>query len=118
MQSPHGGARYSSDFMAANTKGGEVVLGNLWNQDRYTFSSLTGKPDMLSDFEWIQNSIQVDGNIISIDSNRNSFVIIQPENEQIDFVPFDNNWAVQDLIQAEPSLEQLNMLRNIGAQYG
>ncbi|MCF8327261.1 MAG: hypothetical protein K9I29_03120 [Bacteroidales bacterium] len=117
MQSPHGGSRYYNKFMATNTKGGEVVIGNSKDQDRYTFSSLAGKPDMLSDFEWIQNAIQLDGNIIAIDSNRNSFVIIQPENKQVDFVSFDSNWAVQDLIQAKPSTEQIELLRKIGAEY-
>jgi len=113
LNSPHGGFSYDHRTMATNTKGGEVVIGDLKNQTRFDFNNLPGKPDYLSDFEWIQNSIPFGDNIIAIDSNRNSFVIFNPEYQLIDYIAFDNNWAVQDLINAEPLEEQLNLVRTI-----
>lgn len=113
MKSPHGGCRFKNQFMATNTKGGEVVIGSMDNQYRYRFDTLKGKPDMLSGFEWIQNSVAFNGNIIAIDSNRNAFVIFNPENKMIDLIPYDNNWAVQDIITGKPDADQLSMLREI-----
>lgn len=103
LTNPHGGCNYKSEFMATSTKSGELVFGNTENQDRFDFSKIEGKAKELGDFEWIQNSIVVNENIISIDSNRNCFVIFNPEEKLYDLIAFDKNWAVQDLIDTEIS---------------
>jgi hypothetical protein len=113
LNSPHGGFRFDSKIMATSTRGGEVVIGNTNSQLRYDFSKLQGKPYYLSEFEWIQNSIPLGDNIISIDSNRNSFVIFNPKAQLIDIVPFDENWAVQDMIEASPSNRLLQKISDI-----
>ena len=97
---PHGGMKLTDGpLMGTSTKGGEVVLQDTKGQTRYDFSDIPGKPEFLSDFEWIQNSIVTrEGNILAVDSNRNAFVIFHPEKEWIDFIPYDANWAIQDLV--------------------
>ena len=97
---PHGGMKLDDGrVMGTSTKGGEVVLQDTPGQIRYDFSNIPGKPEFLSDFEWIQNSIVTkEGNILAVDSNRNAFVIFHPEKEWIGFIPYDQNWAIQDLV--------------------
>ncbi|MGM0647995.1 MAG: hypothetical protein ACQESZ_06370 [Bacteroidota bacterium] len=113
MLSPHGGARWSEHYMATNTKGGQVVIGSNQHQNRYDFSQLKGKPRELADFEWIQNAVNIGDVIVAIDSNRNAFVVFQPHSKQLDFIPFDANWAVQDLIHGNLSVHQKQLLEEI-----
>ncbi|MFW5916406.1 MAG: hypothetical protein ACOCTM_02930 [Bacteroidota bacterium] len=114
LVNPHGGMKLKSgSIMGTSTKGGEVVIREKEIQYHYDFSRIPGKPDFLSDFEWIQNSIVTrEGNILAIDSNRNSFVIFNPEKKLIDFIPYDENWAVQDVIETSADDNQLNILKN------
>jgi len=114
LKSPHGGQRSAGGFIGTSTASGMVVNGNIENKIMYLFHSLPGKPDSLGDLEWLQNSIVVDNNIITIDSNRNSFVIFNPEKKLIDIVPFDPNWAIQDMIISDPSHAQLSLIKEIG----
>ena len=115
LVNPHGGMKLQSGkIMGTSTKGGEVVINTNNTQYRYDFSNVPGKPEFLSDFEWIQNSIITkQGNIISIDSNRNSFVIFNTEKNLIDFIPYDENWAVQDIIETSADTDHLKLLKSI-----
>jgi hypothetical protein len=114
LTNPHGGRRLGEEtYMATSTKSGEVVIGNLDYQERYNFSHLKGKPGFLQDFEWVQNSIALDDNIVSIDSNRNMLVIYNPGKQLIDFVPYDKNWAVQDIIPCRPSAKLFSQIQGL-----
>ena len=113
LLNPHGGLTFGNEFMATSTKSGELVIGNIENQIRYNFNNLEGKDEVLGDFEWIQNSIYLNENIISIDSNRNSFVIFNPEKKLYDIINFNDNWAVQDIINIDenPNIEIISNLK-------
>ncbi len=94
MKSPHGGRNYREAYMATSTATGEL----LFSDDRkISFDGLPGKPEELSELEWLQNSVAFDDCIITIDANRNSFVLIDPDQEKFDMVRFDPNWAIQDI---------------------
>jgi hypothetical protein len=113
LKNPHGGQALNHEFVGTSTGSGELVIGNETEQHRYDFRNLPGKPDYLADMEWIQNSIIVEDNIISIDSNRNAFVIFNTKKKLIDFIPYDNNWAVQDIAITEVSKEQADVIRKL-----
>lgn len=96
MMSPHGGRDYKDIYMATSTATGELRFSD---GRRIDFSRLPGKPEELAELEWLQNSAPFPDCIITIDANRNSFVLIDPVNEQFDLVPFDPNWAIQDIAE-------------------
>ncbi|MFO8234634.1 MAG: hypothetical protein R6U04_04405, partial [Bacteroidales bacterium] len=96
LKNPHGGMKLESNrYAGTSTTGGEIVTGNIDNQTKYDFKNLEGKPDFLSDMEWVQNTKIIEGNFVAIDSNRNAFMIINPEKKLLSRVEFDPNWAVQ-----------------------
>lgn len=113
LKNPHGGRKLKNDYMATSTTSGEVVLGDLKNNKRYQFQQIEGKPEELSGFEWVQNSVMIDHFIISIDSNRNCFVIFDLEKKLFDTIPFDANWAIQDLIPGDIKENQKENLKTI-----
>lgn len=99
LKNPHGGMKLESNrYLGTSTTGGEIVAGNIDKQTRYDFKNLEGKPDFLSDMEWVQNTKIIEGNFIAIDSNRNAFMIINPEKKLLSRVEFDPDWAIQDLV--------------------
>jgi hypothetical protein len=96
MKSPHGGRNYKDIYMATSTATGELKF----SDDRQiSFDKLPGKPEELSELEWLQNSAPFGDCIITIDANRNSFVLIDPVKGLFDMVPFDPNWAIQDIAE-------------------
>ena len=115
LKSPHGGRKYGNGYLGTSTSGGMVVTGTLDRKVGYFFNSLPGKPEYLGDLEWLQNSIVVNNNIVTIDSNRNSFVIFNPEKKYIDIIPFNTNWAIQDFIVSVPKSSHLSFIRELGA---
>ncbi|MFO7828543.1 MAG: hypothetical protein R6V23_07980, partial [Bacteroidales bacterium] len=80
---------------------------------KYDFKNLEGKPDFLSDMEWVQNTKIIEGNFVAIDSNRNAFMIINPEKKLLSRVEFDPNWAVQDLVLSHLRENQKQIIKNI-----
>ena len=116
LKSPHGGFKLNNEIMATSTATGEVVIGNIDNQKRYIFENLPGKPDYLDSLEWLQNSKLIGDNIITIDSNRTSFVIFNPKTELYSMIPYDNNWAIQDMIVGEISESQENNVRSLSSE--
>jgi len=111
MKSPHGGRSYLNTYMATSTASGEVVFSD---GKVFSFNSLIGKPKELSNMEWLQNSAPMDDSIVTIDANRNSFVIFNPELELLDMVPFNPDWAIQDIapIRNTISLSLINMIKS------
>ncbi|RLD79269.1 MAG: hypothetical protein DRJ15_09795 [Bacteroidetes bacterium] len=105
MKSPHGGRNYRNHYMATSTAAGELVFsaGN-----KISFAGLPGKPEELTDLEWLQNSAPFSDCIITIDANRNSFVLIDPDHSRYDMIPFDPNWAIQDIAEvSDPAAAKL-----------
>ena len=74
MQHPHGGKQSDTISLATSTNSGEIVLIKDSVEYRYYTNDLEGKPSELGEMEWLQNSILVDDFIITIDSNRTSFL--------------------------------------------
>lgn len=103
LKNPHGGRAYNSGIMATSTADGRVIIKDQGKVSNYVFSNLPGKPESLEGMEWVQNSVPDGGLVISIDSNRNCFVIFDPEKKLIDMVPYDPNWALQDMIIGDDS---------------
>ncbi len=91
---PHGGQFKNGNYYVTDTAGGKVVV----NDKSYIFNNLPGKGDLLSDKEWLQTSHQLDNSIVTIDSNRTSLVIFDPDQKKLSTVPYDPDWAVQDFI--------------------
>jgi len=96
MKSPHGGRNYQGQYMATSTATGEVVFSD---GERIDFSKLKGKPNELYDLEWLQNSAPFNDCIITIDANRNSFILFDPEKQLYDKLEFDPQWAIQDIAE-------------------
>lgn len=96
MKSPHGGRNYRDGYMATSTATGEVLLGD---GRIISFKDLPGKAEELGDLEWLQNSAPFDDCIITIDANRNSFLLIDPDHKRYDMIRFDPNWAIQDIAE-------------------
>lgn len=95
---PHGGMRSGNNYLLTDTAGGRVVLQDKTNQISYDFRNLAGKDNRLQDLEWLQTSHHKKDFIITVDSNRMHFSIIDIKNNKLVQIPFDKNWAVQDFI--------------------
>ncbi len=96
MKSPHGGRNYLDQYLATSTATGELVFSE---KQKISFTNLPGKPTELTELEWLQNTAIFDDCMITIDSNRNSFVLINPHTKQYDMVSFNPNWAIQDIAE-------------------
>ncbi|MFO7863175.1 MAG: hypothetical protein R6U85_04180, partial [Salinivirgaceae bacterium] len=94
LKNPHGGQPFGDKVLGTSTGAGAVVVGDASDQTIYSFAKLDGKPASLNGMEWIQNTIVVNGNFVSIDSNRNALVIFNPQKRLIDFISYDDNWAL------------------------
>ncbi len=94
LKSPHGGRNYRDHYMATSTSAGELCFSN---GDSISFAGLPGKPPELAGMEWLQNSAPFEDCIISIDANRNSFVLLDPLKRKYDMISYDPNWAIQDI---------------------
>jgi hypothetical protein len=109
MSSPHGGRNYRDGYMATDTAGGRICFSK---SNGISFRNLPGKPKGLSELEWLQNSVPLNDCIITIDANRNSFVIIDPARRLYDMVTYDPNWAIQDMAEAG-SMETRELVKSI-----
>lgn len=98
LKNPHGGRRHHKQVMATSTGTGEVVFRNENDETRIAFANLPNKPAELGDAEWLQNSTVVGPYIITIDSNRTSFVVFDLEHQRYDLIPYNSDWAIQDVV--------------------
>ena len=114
MRNPHGGMRIEDGtYMATSTGTGEVVSINNMVETRFLFKELSGKPKELGDMEWLQNSKVIESNIITIDSNRTSFVIFNAEKKLIDTIAYDANLAIQDMVECTLSNTQEKLITSV-----
>ena len=116
IKKPHGGREIPGGFMATSTATGEVFLRIDGSDRKIDFTHLPGKPDFLLDAEWLQNTIHLNNNFITIDSNRTSFVIFNLQKRKYDVIPFDDNWAVQDLVSGTLSGSQKEFIQSISQE--
>ena len=114
LKNPHGGNNVGSNYMATSTASGEVVTTAKDHERRYSFCNLPGKPEVLGEHEWLQNSIRIEDYVVTIDSNRNSFVIFHPEKGLRSMIPYDHNWAVQDLIRTPQNKVHSSWFEGVG----
>lgn len=108
LKTPHGGRNFDGKYFATSTGTGEVVIGNPKRETRYEFARLPGKPEELDGLEWVQNSIQLGENFISIDSNRTSLVVFNPISREYSRIPYNHDWAVQDIVGQDGVSELVN----------
>ena len=113
LSKPHGGRNYGSKFLVTSTGSGEVVIGKNQEVQIFTVANLEGKPAGLGDMEWVQNTVGTGELLIAIDSNRTSFVIVDPVRNLFDMVPYDENWAVQDAVVGQLSEEKKTLIRQL-----
>lgn len=115
LKNPHGGRSTESGYMATSTGNGKISLvGSA--QTILEFENLGGKPEGMEGLEWLQNSIQVDGLIWAIDSNRNSLIVIDLDNKQIDFLAYPLNWAAQDIAIHKITDENKSLLKDLSVK--
>lgn len=110
LNNPHGGRRIGNHIMATSTGDGRVVICTHQERQHINFANVPGKPQELGAMEWLQNSMYVDDKtVITIDSNRNAFIIFNMEKKIYDIIPFDSNLAIQDFVYGtiESSMRQL-----------
>lgn len=113
LTNPHGGQSHNDGILATDTRGGAVVFQEKNEKSIYDFSNIEGKPEGLENQEWIQNSKVIKDHVISIDSNRNQFVIFDRHNQILDTIDYDDNWAVQDMVVfPEANPEEIRKLIN------
>ena len=113
LKNPHGGNRFREGILATSTASGAIHWMRENGLQKMDLSKLPGKPAELGDMEWVQNTWAGENLWIAIDSNRTSFVIIDPVNERYDMIPYNSDWAVQDLVSGklpEALEEQLRSL--------
>jgi hypothetical protein len=113
LKNPHGGHISEDTLIATSTGTGEIFIQKSDQLIRLSVKNLKGKPDDLADMEWIQNTISHHGLLVAIDSNRTSFLVIDLPNKQYDLIPYDENWAVQDLVAGKLNSAQQKTLSNI-----
>jgi hypothetical protein len=111
LKNPHGGLKANDFYMATSTADGEIVTNNF--NIKYTFKNIPGKPSYLKNFEWIQNTKFINGYYISIDSNRNAIFVIDPSNKLISKIPFNINWAIQDLSESFLTKKQKSIIQKL-----
>ncbi|MBI1192812.1 MAG: hypothetical protein GC205_06530 [Bacteroidetes bacterium] len=114
LRNPHGGRSFGDGLLATSTASGEVVWLRPGLETRYAFQDLPGKDEALGQWEWIQNSLHTSTAIVSIDSNRTSFILFDPINKLMDKISYDMEWAVQDAVLAPEDATADAWLRSLG----
>lgn len=116
LKNPHGGRRYKGGLLATSTGDGEVV----WLKDsvetRFNFTALPGKDPELGEREWLQNTASIGDLLVTIDSNRTSFIVWDPVSKLYDIVAYDPDWAVQDLMPSEGTENMWDAIKEISAR--
>ena len=98
LSKPHGGMPYKSGYLVTNTGGGNVQMKTPDTHTVFDFTKLPGKAAAVKDLEWLQSSHIKRNTVVTIDSNRTSFVFFDAEQKKRCMVAFDKNWAVQDFV--------------------
>jgi len=114
LKNPHGAQLIEDNqLLVTNTANESFIIASSDMETEYSFQDLKDKPDELSDMSWIQNSIVHKNLIISVDSNRNSLILTDMENKRYAMIGYDENWAVQDILEAKLTETQRSLLSEI-----
>lgn len=106
LKSPHGGRMSDHEKIVVNTAKGTLMV----NDVVYDFQFLAGKPEEMQDMEWLQNAIFLGNLVVVIDSNRTSFVLLDLNKKLKSVIPYNSNYAVQDLVRGSLSEAQLKAI--------
>lgn len=99
LKNPHGGFRVKGNkILATNTGKGQLWLKDEAGIQQYIGENLPDKAPEMLNAEWWQNAIAWGDLFVVIDSNRNCLLILDPKHELYDRIPYDANWALQDLV--------------------
>ncbi|MCB0602001.1 MAG: hypothetical protein KDC28_12270 [Saprospiraceae bacterium] len=109
LKSPHGGRIIGDHKFVVNTAGGTIIR----DDSVYAFHNLPGKPAEMAQLEWLQNAIFIGELIVVIDSNRTSFMVLDLARKYKSIIPFNCDYAVQDLVAGELTPEQKKILSTI-----
>lgn len=100
LSHPHGIRKYNSGFIVTDTAHGACIIldKDLRPIKKLSFGNLPGKtPEAQSD-EWLQQVIPFNGDLLAaIDSHRAGLYILDPDNALIRRIPYDPNWAMQEV---------------------
>jgi hypothetical protein len=107
LKTPHGGQLVGQKSLVSSTGAGGVWYGTKADMASYNFTDFAGKAPEMEGAEWIQNTVPIqDDLLVSIDANRNALVVFSPQKKRYDLLPFNGNWAVQDLVPLEQGVEK------------
>ena len=106
LKSPHGGRITAAHQFVVNTAGGTVLI----DDTGYAFHELPGKPQAMASLEWLQNAIFIGNYCIVIDSNRTSFIVLDFDRQYKSVIPFNPDYAVQDLVSGSVNKKQMEVL--------
>ncbi len=99
FSNPHGGWKLENISLITSTSSGQVIIQSELEKSIFNFSELPNKHSEMGEKEWLQNSIKIGEYIITIDSNRTSFLIFNPNKKTYNQIAYPNHWAVQDLVR-------------------
>jgi len=112
LTSPHGGKIINeSTKMVTNTAQGKVELQE--NDKQFVFDFQNLENNVMHPNQWLQNSVMHNNKVLTIDSNRNSFVYFDYKNKLKSIIPFESNWAIQDLTVINDKLDIEKVKREI-----
>lgn len=116
LKNPHGGVKFDESYFATSTASGALIFQNQKERTAYDFQSLSGKPEALGALEWLQNSMPVptqDHTFITIDSNRNQFILVDIHAKKRAHIDYHLDWAVQDMVTAALSAEERKWIEKL-----
>lgn len=113
LSKPHGGHEENEGYLVTDTAKGSVVYWTNSQKLSFEFRNLPGKASEVGELEWLQTSHVKDNTILTIDSNRNSFIFFDTTSQKRATILFSANWAVQDFVfLPEGSVELISRLKN------
>ena len=116
LKNPHGGVKIKNEYFATSTASGELVFQNENERIEVRFDGLPGKPEALKNLEWLQNSMPApeQGQVfLTIDSNRNQFVLWDLKARKRAHMDYGPDWAVQDMVAVNLSPEEKDWIKNL-----
>jgi|TARA_B100001964_G_C14230172_1_gene599627 hypothetical protein len=113
LSKPHGCMTMGDEFLITDTGGGNVIVFDNNRKNNYSFKHVDGKSNSMSDLEWLQFSTYDKQIIITEDSNRKQFTIIDRSKLMKLNIKHNPNWAIQEFaILNDFNVKLLNQIKN------
>ncbi|MCH7762935.1 MAG: hypothetical protein IIB95_04250 [Candidatus Marinimicrobia bacterium] len=96
LSKPHGCMTMGDEFLITDTGGGNVIVFDNNQRCNYSFNNVEGKSNSMHDLEWLQFSSYHQQMLITEDSNRKQFTIIDRNKSVKLDVKHNPDWAVQE----------------------